>query len=78
MAPSIPTCRPAITPSRIALSLAAAALAANLYLVLGDAMADSRAGVSAAALTTACADAIYQRHPGTLDLAAATSAVRIQ
>jgi hypothetical protein len=78
MAPSIPTCRPTVTPSRIALTLAGAALAANLYLVLGDAMAHDGATAPAASVTTACADAAYTRHPGTLDLAAVALGARVQ
>jgi hypothetical protein len=56
MAPSIPTCRPLFTPTRIAIVVAAIALVSNFTLILSDALAAG--GVNALApLTTACVDA---------------------
>jgi hypothetical protein len=39
MAPSIPTHRPLVTPTRVAVSIAVAASASSLYLALGSAWA---------------------------------------
>jgi hypothetical protein len=63
MAPSIPTYRPVLTPARVVWVAAAVAVAGNLYLVLGDALA-SAAGVQVASSATACAEAVRGRYPG--------------
>ena len=55
MAPSIPTCRPLFTPTRVAIVVAAMAVLSNFTLILSDALA---AGApNAVSLTTACIDA---------------------
>ena len=55
MAPSIPTCRPLFTPTRVAIVVAAIAVVSNFTLILSDALAAG--GPNAAPLTTACIDA---------------------
>jgi hypothetical protein len=63
MAPSIPTCRPLLSPARVAWVAAALAVAGNLYLVLGDALAGA-AGVQVSSSATACLEAARGRYPG--------------
>ena len=66
MAPSIPTYRPVLTPARVAWLAAAVAVAGNLYLVLGDALA-SASGVqvsSSASSASSCVEAVRGRYPG--------------
>lgn len=63
MAPSIPTYRPVLTPARVAWVVAAVAVAGNLYLVLGDALA-SASGVQVSSSASSCVEAVRGRYPG--------------
>lgn len=67
MAPSIPTYRPVLTPARVAWLVAAVAVAGNLYLVLGDALASASAsgsGVQVSSSASSCVEAVRGRYPG--------------
>lgn len=65
MAPSIPTYRPVLTPARVAWLVAAVAVAGNLYLVLGDALASaSGSGVQVSSSASSCVEAVRGRYPG--------------
>lgn len=68
MAPSIPTYRPVLTPARVAWLAAAVAVAGNLYLVLGDALASASASgmqvSSSASSASSCVEAVRGRYPG--------------
>lgn len=65
MAPSIPTYRPVLTPARVAWLAAAVAVAGNLYLVLGDALASASAsGMQVSSSASSCIEAVRGRYPG--------------
>jgi hypothetical protein len=63
MTPSIPTYRPAVTPSRLAWLLAVAAVSGNLYLLFGDAFAAAGDAPTLSA-ASACLESLRAAIPG--------------